>query len=305
MIETKVKDVGDGIGKFWKSGIEAPRDIFTIAGQEYEFVDFWEKQNIIRAWHKKYDVGMNTWTMQHLPLTEIAVSTLKELPVWGILSNEAQEKLINGTAAMEQVEQDVVNKLNKVANKGKRKLKYVGIPRELVCSKCLSNATRIKIQPALVIKNAAKKGLSVEEYVSTWVCQVCVPTKGRGRGKSVNPLFANFPKELVCKCGNKVPLNPYNLKAKAIKLGTTIEALIKDFQCQTCHPTKGRQRKTGSEKAVPINLVCKCGTNVVCPSSVVKARAEKKGMTLEKFIKNFSCQKCVPTKGRYNKAKSV
>lgn len=302
---TDAVDTNVAVGKFWKSSIEAPRDTFTIAGQDYEFVDFWPKNKSIRAWHKKYESGTHTDRLQFLSLSEIAVSTLKELPVWEALTKEEQDKLINGTAAMEQIEQDIINKLNKVSNKGKRKLKYVGIPRELVCSKCSipETATRMKIQPALVLKYAEKKGLSVEEFCKTWVCQSCNPTKGRGRSKSVNSEFANLPTELVCKCGNTTPLNPYNLKAKAIKLGTTIEALIKSYVCQTCHPTKGRKRKEGSEKAIPIDLVCKCGKKVICPSSVVKKRAEKKGLTLEKFIKTWACQVCNPTKGRYKKVK--
>ena len=360
-------DTNVAVGKFWKSSIEAPRDTFKIAGQDYEFVDFWPKSKSIRAWHKKYESGTHTDRLQLLPLSEIAVSTLKELPVWGALTKEEQDKLINGTAAMEQIEQDMINKLNKVSNKGKRKLKYVGIPRELVCCKCScpENATRIKIQPALVIKNAEKKGLSIEEYCKTWACSTCEPRK---RGKACDPKYANIPriitchkcqhtekiapsvliknaekkglsieeygkiwacssceprhrgkrssgkwsslpKELVCKtCGKVQPQHPSMTEKQATLLGKTFQEFVDAWNCRSCRPKvkrvmTGKRARKSDGSCAPTDLVCKCGNKVTYPLNIVKQRAEKKGLTLEKFIKTYVCQTCKPTKGRYKKVK--
>lgn len=122
-----------------------------------------------------------------------------------------------------------------------RTSKHVGIPNELTCSKC---GIKKSIAPSILAVRIEKSGKSVEDFSKDWACSSCVPPV---RGRKPNPELANYPKQMTCSCGNKVNTNVTYLKAKAEKAGTTIQALIDGFKCQTCAPTKGRHKSVKQE----------------------------------------------------------
>lgn len=117
--------------------------------------------------------------------------------------------------------------------------------------------------------------------------------------------YPNVPKELVCTtCQCKVNTAPSVLVARVEKLKKihgpiySIDDYIKAFQCQKCHPTKGRQANPVTSN-LPKEMVCKCGHKVKTnPSTLVKAAA-KKNITPEEFVKRYRCQSCEPTRGRH------
>jgi len=125
--------------------------------------------------------------------------------------------------------------------------------------------------------------------------------KARGARKNK---YANVPRELVCiTCGNKSAIPPGALVKRVEKIAEkkgilfTIDDFLKVYQCQECHPTKGRPRGSGVVQA-PTELVCKCGAKISVSPSILNKRIEKLGITLEKYVKGYQCQKCHPTKGR-------
>ena len=72
------------------------------------------------------------------------------------------------------------------------------------------------------------------------------------RGRRADPKYAHLPKELVCACGNKVATSPSQIVQRAKQKKVTPEEIVKNYQCQTCNPTKGRKKgqkiKRGKKK---------------------------------------------------------
>lgn len=183
---------------------------------------------------------------------------------------------------------------------------FAGIPKELTCRKC---GSKTQSAPSNTHARAEAKGITVEEFLKQFVCQICEPRK-RGRpagcGKKPNPEYANVPKELVCKCGNKVAVAQSALVKRANDKGMTVEAFVGQYKCQICHPTKGRKPKgyveaTGvdSDKTqTPKNKFPLETTCIVCKSviKIVKSNIEGKakilGMTPMELVNNFKCRKC-------------
>jgi len=109
--------------------------------------------------------------------------------------------------------------------------------------------------------------------------------------------YPNVPRELKCySCGFVVNIPPSTIVKRVEKLGILLDDYIKNFRCQLCKPTKGR--KTNPNKSLPIELICSCGTKVMVTKEQLNKRAEKKGVAVDKIIKDYKCQKCVPTIGR-------
>jgi len=118
--------------------------------------------------------------------------------------------------------------------------------------------------------------------------------------------YANVPRELVCiKCQAKITIPPGTLVKRVEKIAQkkqilfTVEDYVKQYTCQVCNPTKGR--KSDPNAPAKVELVCKCGKKVSYPHSIAKKQADKKGLTIEKYIAQYKCQKCCPTKGRKKK----
>jgi hypothetical protein len=120
--------------------------------------------------------------------------------------------------------------------------------------------------------------------------------------KSRKDRYPNVPKEVVCiECGEKIKIQPGTLVKRAEKWAKgnkllTVFDFIKQFKCQVCNPTPRGRVSTG--KCKPTELVCKCGNKIIYPMNVLKNRAEKKGITVEKLISSFKCQTCNPCRHR-------
>lgn len=63
--------------------------------------------------------------------------------------------------------------------KGRKKNpELANVPAELVCNKC---KTVKACPPSSIAQRAKLKGITIQKFLDTYVCQVCNPTKGRGR----------------------------------------------------------------------------------------------------------------------------
>jgi hypothetical protein len=116
------------------------------------------------------------------------------------------------------------------------------------------------------------------------------------------------PREVTCcKCGKTQQIAPRQVLLRSGKAFKSVEDWCKEFTCQSCNPTKGRGRKVNPAYTnLPKELNCckGCGTKIaIQPSSLVQ-RAKQKGISVDKFVANWACQKCVPTKGRKKGAKN-
>ncbi len=212
----------------------------SLNGRKFFFVKM-HGPNYLHVWE---DVGGDRFhdhrmLQRTIPVQQVEVGVLKKLNVWDGLS----DKLKSEVGKITDKDQGCIDTLMEKA-RAARKIVHANMPKEIVCIQC---GKKLNIAPCILLKRVEKivadKGLStytVADYVKEYKCQRCHPTKGR----KANPDNANLPKTMTCACGKTVATNPYQLKAKAEKLGTTILELIKNFKCQTCSPTpRGRRKK--------------------------------------------------------------
>ena len=214
----------------------------ALNGRKFEYRGM-ESPTIMKVWeYLRGDPGAHQGRFGGIDVHDLDIDTLKLLKVWDNLTEDVQKDITGGLSQKTQAVQDHMESMRS----GRRK-KYVGVPKEIECITCHS---KVVVVPSVLVHKVEKireeKGLStysVEDYIGSFVCNKCVPVK---RGKKPNPEFANIPKKMKCKCGKEVVVNIYQLKAKAEKMGTTIQKLIEGFVCQSCAPTKhrGRQKKT-------------------------------------------------------------
>lgn len=64
----------------------------------------------------------------------------------------------------------------------KRNPELANVPKELVCNKCKMAKP---CPPSGIAQRAKLKGKTIEEFLKSYFCQVCVPTKGRKKGQKV------------------------------------------------------------------------------------------------------------------------
>lgn len=187
------------------------------------------KRGKLLAWEKAYQHGEKVELFKILDVKSIGVESLKTLNIWDKLPEEVRKRVEGVAVEITEVEKK---------SQGRRP-KYEGIPRELVCVGCKEV---VKVSPFVLSGKLEDKGIALEDYVKDFHCSKCRPGV---RGKKANPEFAKYGKTMKCSCGTEVVLNPTYLKAKAEKLGTTMEELIKNFKCQVCCPSKkGRPKKS-------------------------------------------------------------
>jgi len=166
-----------------------------------------------------------------LPVILFDKEDLEAAGIWKKLGKKAQQEVIDDIESRK----NAVNTHMEKMRKGRKK-KYPNFPRELECVKCHA---KVPTPPGVLAGRLEKLDLTLEKYLEKYQCQKCNPTKGR----KANPKYAHLPKELVCKCGKKVKAQPSNIVKAAEKRGITPEKYIKQYQCQTCNPTKGRRKK--------------------------------------------------------------
>ena len=209
-------------------------ELFPALDSKFEFIAM-ENPSLMRVRKHWQDQGFNNFSkVGLLDVNNVDVDILKRHGIWNKLTPEVQKQVENLTVA----EKEAVHSLLEKARAG-RKVKYPNVPKELVCTKC---GGKIGIQPSILAKrveNLAKTkgvGYTVEDYVKTYECQTCHPTKGR----RANPEFAKFPKELQCKCGNKVHTSAQAIIKAAVCNKVTTDEYIANYRCQVCNPTRGR-----------------------------------------------------------------
>ena len=204
-----------------------------VQGNSFYLINYF-KPNKLYVWDKaKSQDGAYSTMCRLIDIASIPQEELAKLNIWKEMPEEIKENM----KSAKELESIQVHSLMEKARKGRR-AKYPGIPKTLTCCEC---SEVINVQPSVIMKRAEKLGVLVDVYIKSYKCQSCCPTKGKGR-KS-NPEFSDLPKEMVCKCGKKAIVNITYLKAKADKLGVTIQKLIENFKCQSCCPTKGRHKK--------------------------------------------------------------
>lgn len=118
--------------------------------------------------------------------------------------------------------------------------------------------------------------------------------------------YQNVPKQVVCcNCGKEQKMQSGLIVknaekwAEKNKLIPDTEAWIKQWKCQKCFPTlKGRKPSHNLPPKVELVCINGCGNKVIYPASVALKFADKKGLTIEKYISGYQCQSCAPSKGR-------
>ena len=219
------------------------RELFESDGNSYEAIRL-IKPSTLLVWDKSGKVKSGAWTgmtgwneevCREMSIEEIELDVLKSMKLYnsGLLSIEIKDRMEH----LVRNKDGQVKELMAKARAG-RKAKYTNIPKELTCSICKGTVEAI---PSKIAKIVEKKGILLVDYLAGFKCKKCADPVRRGR--AVNPLYANLPKIMKCACGNEVTANFVQLSAKAERLGTTIEELIKNYKCQTCEKTPRGKRK--------------------------------------------------------------
>ena len=296
------------------------RELFETRGESFEIFKYLPPDKIF-VWDKSIKAKKNDWTgmgggnfelIRVLKLQDIELEVLKNMKVYPMLSNEVKAALEN------HVYIDKSSKVELMAKaRAGRKTKYTNIPSELTCIECGNTVESNRGKVARIVE---KEGGLLIDYIAKFKCKKCAPVKHRG--KQANPLYANLPKELVCKCGAKVGLNPFSLKAKADRLGITMQEAIENYACQVCAPSrKGRTKVDKGAKVdkvdkvakvsettnstttrgrkpnqefigLPKRMTCKCGKDVASNLDYLKVKAEKLGVTIMSLIEGYRCSTC-------------
>jgi len=283
---TEVKDELSGGSSFWPT-------FFSRSKKEFRFICF-EAPDMLRVNQDIVKGGEHSEYFWNMRVSDVDVDNLKFLGVWDQLPNEMQEKLIKG-----DIDGENEAKTRMDHARQHRRNKYPDIPREVKCNNC---GVVQKMAPgniaARIDKLASERGIYLlDDFLKDFQCQKCRPTKGRRAKHNLPPKI-----ELVCSCGNRVSY-PASIVSKTLeKKGITLEQYQSGYKCRTCKPFRGRQKDHNLPPKV--ELKCRCGKSVIYPASVALKFAEKKGLTVEKFIEGYACQSCKPSpRGRKSKSK--
>lgn len=287
------------LGKCWvESSVENSRPMFEIGERKFEFVDYWPDLKKVRAWLKTNNMGTHQDYLGMIPLNRIPVEILKNLPVWAVLSPIEQDELTKSSATMELIEQqNVAERMEKARRGRKGDPELVGIPRELTCTNpnCGSCKKTIKVNPRMVIKQAARKQQTVVEYVAAWKCPECEP---RRRGKAPSAKWLNAPRELVCKkCGKVQPQHPSMTEKQADAAGKKFTEFVDTWLCIKCRPEGDKRRRGRAPNplfaGIPKTVHCTgCKKEVTVVAAQFLAKAKILKMTVEELVKNFKCRSC-------------
>lgn len=218
------------------------RELFESDGKSYEAVKFIAPDRLL-VWDKSGKATSDTWTgmtgwnievCRVMNLKDIELVILKSMKVYDLLSTEVKDEMEH----IIRVQKDQTKELMAKARAGRKK-KYENIPKEIECSVCHKTIEAI---PSKIAKIVEKSGVLLVDYLANFKCRSCSPIKHRG--KVANPNNTKYPKKMKCGCGEEVNTNITYLRAKAEKLGKTIEELIANFKCQGCEKTpRGRKKQ--------------------------------------------------------------
>ena len=193
---------------------------------------------------KRHNHAHSEGSLRNYDLFSIPKEMLERFEIWGFLSEDIQATITNRDLATEQAEKELL--INRAAHARKfrqRRDDLVNVPDEMVCFKCKGVT---KLPRSQIAKRAKIKFISVEEFLKNYQCQKCCPTKGRK--KSTNLFNLTLPKELVCKCGNKVGASPSSIIVTAKRRNISPTEYVQGYQCQKCCPTIGRHLKRRKKK---------------------------------------------------------
>jgi hypothetical protein len=309
----EIKDTGMGL--LWKPIGE--RVLFTRKGCEFEFVDYWPKQNKIRVWINQIGTG----TFKVFKVEDFSVDELKEIEVWELLSDDQKKVIINGyiqAKAQEAIdaEERRVGRLPKA--------EHEGIPREIKCIRCGDMQV---IAPANVLKYMEKAGQTVEEFVNCFKCSDCEP---RHRGKQPSEKWLNLPREIHCcenGCTFVLKQHPSMTDKQAKDKGISFEEFVTTWKCKEHREKKphhftvmkearlAKESKEGNVESnkpvkvtgkghrgrqanpiydgLPKGLTCcvsGCGFFQVQHPSISIKIAESKGVDLKEYMGNWKCK---------------
>lgn len=115
--------------------------------------------------------------------------------------------------------------------------------------------------------------------------------------------YKGIPTEYICTgCQAHNSISSAIVGKRIEKKGITVEEFTKTYKCQKCVPTRGRPKGSKKHANIPTEYTCTgCGKVDQLNSFVVNKRVEKRGGTIEDYVKTYKCQICVPTRGRPKK----
>ena len=250
----------------------------------YRFIKMFDKENL-HCWElsrKEYDSWLETCKFVHV--SKFDTETLKALNVWEGIDSKLQAEIEAGVAEDKRAYEGT--------RVGRRSKFGPDFPKALKCTTCNKS---FKVQASVLMtkleKIAEKSGneIDVAGYVANYKCNECNPVK---RGKP--SLGLSKKTEIKCSkegCTNSVSYPLSHIKKVADKKGKTVDEFINGYVCQSCCPSIGR--KSNGEAQKNIELKCNCGFSVSYHPSIVKNTADKKGVTVEEYVSNYSCRKCI------------
>ena len=206
---------------------------FLVGGTEFRYVRFDAPDNVV-AWRQYIKSGEHFERIGILKIERIQTDSLKALGIWDKLGKDIQDNLL-------KTEDEVPENLQKAWKARKAKgPKYPNVPSEVTCIEC---GKVQKMSPGAIVKTAEKWAVKnqlipdTEKWIKQWKCQECAPSKGRKASHNLPPKV-----ELKCKCGAVVIYPASTALRFATKKGLKVEEYIKNYECQRCHPTKGRPK---------------------------------------------------------------
>ena len=154
-------------------------------GKDLRFVNYEQDKQAIMAWH----IGENTFggqgnaNLMLVHVGNVSQKTLEHIGLWNELPEDIKVKIEskNVKTPVKTVKASNSSNSPKKQGAGKRGRqpdpRNAGIPKEITCTKC--NTVRT-FQPSITRKKCEELGVSVEHYVTNFVCNPCLGIK-RGR----------------------------------------------------------------------------------------------------------------------------
>jgi len=153
-------------------------------GCNYYFRKYYKKSNRLLCWKEKGVNTPNNLECLGVPVMSMSIDNLKEIDIWDKLPQETQQKLVE----QKEASKHIVHKKMEHARRG-RKPKYPGMPREYKCTTCDHVQA---IAPCIVRDRIEKKRILLDDFIKSFQCQKCHPTKGRQ--KKTTPLIPQIVK---------------------------------------------------------------------------------------------------------------
>lgn len=301
------------IGLLWKPVEERLLFPHGDNDDQAQFIDYWPTNKNKKPIHciricEVHTSGLgNSNDYAIHGVEDFSMEELKSFGVWDLLS-EGMQKVIEKQSKID--EEIVSSRMEHARKHRKNNPEYDGVPRELkCCTKGCGNV--VKYSPAIIIKQAEIRNISVAEYVSTWKCSECEPRK---RGKKTSAKYANMPKELHCSekgCKVVQVQHPSITEKQAAASGKTFTEFVNEWKCREhrakkAHPLSAEGRALRGDKGghrgrpanplyanIPKKAICiGCGEEVTLMPQNVLDKCKVLGKTVEELVGSYKCRKC-------------